>query len=229
MQGTQLSRRHVAARWTGAHVGVVLGAEGVVHRQTQLHASARHAGWVRALGDPATGIAVLALPWGRLAVVVGDDAIYPETFRLATLADAEVVALPFHVQEPWELRTGLVERAGENRLNVVAASRPTPHGAGAVINLPKDFTLWAAWDKPFDGVISHPDVDRVPAEPVTYLREVQPGAGGQPVRLARAPTSSTAGRGSSSDMFVAPAQGQPLTASRKTLTFSCNSVPLVGK
>ncbi len=158
----------------GAHVGMVIGAAGIVHRQTQLHRSARHASWVARLGDAATGIAVLELPWGRLAVVIGDDAIYPETFRLATLADAEVVAVPFSVQEPWELRTGLVERAGENRLNIVAASRPTPYGAGAVINLPKDFTLWAAWDKAFDGVISHPDVDLVAAEATTHLGEVSP-------------------------------------------------------
>ncbi len=170
------STAHVVASLpeAGGHVGVVIGANGVVHRQTQLHRSARHAGWQTRLADPATGIEVLELPWGRLAVVVGDDAIFPETFRLATLAEAEVVALPFHVQEAWELRTGLVERAAENRLNLVAASRPTPNGAGVIIDLPADFTLWAAWSKPFDGVISRPDVSAAECAATTMVGEVSP-------------------------------------------------------
>ncbi len=158
----------------GAHVGLLIGAEGVIHRQSQLHASTRHSSWQTELGDASEGIVVVDLPWGRLAIIVGDDALYPETFRLATLADAEVVAVPMQILEEWELATGLVERAGENRLNVVASSRPTEYGAGAVIALPKDFTLWAAWDKPFNGVISHPDVTIVPADSPVVLAEISP-------------------------------------------------------
>nr|BFE78276.1 hypothetical protein GCM10020093_008770 [Planobispora longispora] len=103
--------------------------------------SARHP-WA---GDLGIGLEVFSLPWGRLAIVVGDDAVFPETFRLAALRDADVVAVPFTPSEPWELRLGLPERAAENRLNVVAAGHDGPDGmAGAVLGLSPDFTLWTA-------------------------------------------------------------------------------------
>ncbi|MBS4751443.1 carbon-nitrogen hydrolase family protein [Nocardioides sp. zg-ZUI104] len=139
----------------GAHVGLVLGAGGVELVQPQLHASARHAGLAEPDGD---GIEVLEVPWGRLAVVVGDDALYPETFRLAALGDADVVAVPFTVAEKHDVDLLLLERAAENRLNLAVASRPHPeHGGGALIPLSGDFTLWGDWEGEFAGVISCPE------------------------------------------------------------------------
>ncbi|MBO2447869.1 carbon-nitrogen hydrolase [Actinomadura barringtoniae] len=132
-----------------AHVGVAVTADGVVGRQLQLHDSTRHRAWARTLGEELT---VLDLPWGRMAIVVGDDALYPETFRLAAIADADVVAVPFTALELWETELGLLERSAENRLNVVASSA----GEGLVLALPADFTLWTRWDGPFTGRISHP-------------------------------------------------------------------------
>ncbi|UFS97732.1 carbon-nitrogen hydrolase family protein [Nocardia huaxiensis] len=137
-----------------AHQGVLVHAEGVVGTQPQLHPTARHP-WLTAPGKELT---VFELPWGRLALVIGDDALFPETFRLAALAEADVVAVPFTPSEPWELRLGLPERAAENRLNVVAAG-VGPNGlTGGIHALSPDFTLWTAWSGPFTGVISHPDV-----------------------------------------------------------------------
>ncbi|MFF5081912.1 nitrilase-related carbon-nitrogen hydrolase [Actinoplanes sp. NPDC000266] len=136
----------------GAHTGIAVDARGVVARQPQLHAT-RGAG---PAGHSPTGkrIVPVDLPWGRLAVVAGDDALYPETFRLAALADADVVAVPYRAQEPWELALGLPERAAENRLNVVVS---TPYGQpAAVFGLSPDFTLWTRWQGPFTGRISTP-------------------------------------------------------------------------
>ncbi|MFI6817516.1 carbon-nitrogen hydrolase family protein [Nonomuraea sp. NPDC050328] len=111
-------------------------------------------------GDGPAGIHVL--PWGRLAIVTGEAARHPEEFRLAALADADVVAVPFTPREPWELRLGLLERAAENRLNLVAAGPDGPDGlAGAILGLSPDFTLWTAWQGPFTGRISHPLVTHV--------------------------------------------------------------------
>ncbi|MEV0612067.1 nitrilase-related carbon-nitrogen hydrolase [Nonomuraea sp. NPDC050404] len=105
---------------------------------------------------------VHVLPWGRLAVIVGAASRHPEEFRLAALAEADVVAVPFTPREPWELRLGLPERAAENRLNIVAAGQDGPDGlAGAILALPADFTLWTAWRGPFTGHISHPAVTHV--------------------------------------------------------------------
>jgi predicted amidohydrolase len=155
-----------------SHDAVLLGADGVLARQPQLHHVERHAHWVGALGD---ALAVHETPFGRVALVVGDDSIYPETFRLAALADADVVALPFSALEHWETGTGLVERSGENRLVVVAASRPGEAGASLVCDLPHDFTLWSPhWSAPFAGVISHPDVVRADAEPGVLHLTVHP-------------------------------------------------------
>lgn len=140
----------------GQHVGVVVGAGGVVHRQAQLHRSARHADAVTSLGD---SVEILELPWGRLAVVVGDDALYPETFRLVALQDADVVAVPFQPEKAVDLDPMLLERAAENRLNLVVAGRRTADvPGGMLVPLSPNFTLWGSgWERPFDGVISRPD------------------------------------------------------------------------
>ncbi|WP_244932119.1 carbon-nitrogen hydrolase family protein [Nocardioides sp. W7] len=136
-----------------AHVGLVLSAAGVVLRQRQLHSCARH-DWASDLGE---GLDVADLPWGRLALVVGDDALYPETFRLAALQDVDVVAVPFTTQAVTDLDPLLLERAAENRLNVAVASRRGEYGAGALYPLSTDFTLWASDRGPFAGIISRPD------------------------------------------------------------------------
>ena len=136
------------------HLGVVVGADGVLLSQPQLHASARHGHRVTDLGD---ALEVLVTPWGRLAVVVGDDALYPETFRLAALGDADVVAVPFSTAGAHDLDPLLLERAAENRLNLAVAARSTEHGAGMLVALSDDFTLWAPGRGPFNGVISRPE------------------------------------------------------------------------
>ena len=142
-----------------SHVGLLVNTEGEAGRQPQLHTVARHAAWAT---EPGEEVAVFDLPWGRLAIVVGDDSIHPETFRLAAIADADVVAVPFRPLEPWETGLGLLERSAENRLNVVAAGP----GEGLILALPADFTLWTPWEGPFTGRISHPIVTRADG-PVT--------------------------------------------------------------
>lgn len=164
-----LSVEAIAARLTGSqtlvvtsvvdgdrHVGLVVGADGVVAQQVQLHRSARHDSWVRELGER---LSVVETPWGRLAVVVGDDALHPETFRLAALQDADVVAVPFTAESGVDLDPLLLERAAENRLNLAVAGRA--RGAvpgGMLVPLSPNFTLWGSgWERPFDGVISRPE------------------------------------------------------------------------
>lgn len=163
--------RLLDAGW--AHVAVAVGAVGA-YEQVGLHRSARH-GWVEVVADGDEGIAVHDTAIGRLALLVGDDALYPEAVRLAAIAEAEVVALPFSALETWETRTGLVERAAENRVNLVAASRVRPAGRGVVLAADPDFTLWTPRDKPFDGRISHPLV-YASDEDGTGLAVVHPSA-----------------------------------------------------
>ncbi|MFB7719725.1 nitrilase-related carbon-nitrogen hydrolase [Nocardia sp. NPDC056100] len=153
-----------------AHEGLLLHASGIVGRQRQLHRTARHP-WLTLLGDELT---VFELPWGRVALVIGDDSIFPETFRLAAVADVDVVAVPFTPAESWELRLGLPERAAENRLNIVAAGS-APHGlTGEIYALSADFTLWTAWSGPFTGVISHPEVTALPPGALAVRATIRP-------------------------------------------------------
>ena len=143
-----------------SHDGILISKDGVILRQPQLHACGRHP-WATELGD---ALQVIDLPWGRLAMVVGGDAIYPEAFRLAVLQDVDVVAAPTKILEKWEVETGLLERAVENRMNVVVASEPSKAGTSMILALDKDFTLWTQWEKDFDGNINYPLITRAPNE-----------------------------------------------------------------
>ncbi|MEU0876327.1 nitrilase-related carbon-nitrogen hydrolase [Nocardia brasiliensis] len=161
----------LSVRDVDAHRGVLVNADGVVGYQSQLHPTERYP-WLTDLGNDLT---VFELPWGRMAIVVGDDALFPETFRLAAIQDTDVVAVPRSPSEPWELRLGLTERAAENRLNVVAAGTAESGGlVGAIYALSPDFTLWTAWSGPFTGVISHPVVTGVPSGSTSVRGLVRP-------------------------------------------------------
>jgi len=138
------------------HTAVYVAGGQLVGYQDQLHPCARHP-WA----TPDHRIKTVDLPWGRVALIVGDDALYPETFRLAALAGAQVAAVSFHAQETWELQTGLLERAAENRLCLVAATRPTPVGNSLITTLHRDFTLMTPWtERSYDGELSSPIVRR---------------------------------------------------------------------
>jgi deaminated glutathione amidase len=135
------------------HCGVAVNSSGVVLRQPQLHRVER-LGEVSVLGNELLSV---DLPWGRLAIVVSDDIVYPEVARLAALNSVDVVAVPYRMQEEWELRFGLAERAAENRMCLIAAS--IGDAACRIVTLPPDFTLWApSRERVFDGSINRPDV-----------------------------------------------------------------------
>ena len=150
--------------------GVLLGADGVVLRQGQLHASERYA-WSR-LSDR---VAVAELGFARVAVLNSDDACVPESFRLATLAGADTVVVPALPQEGWEMRTGLLERSAENRLNLLVAVQPGAFGASFATSLTKDFTLRTPWEqRKFDGWLSYPPQIRGEPHPGITQVEIHP-------------------------------------------------------
>ena len=134
----------------GTHTGILFNQHGVVLKQPQLHPCGRHP-WSR-LGN---ALNVFDCEWGCIALIVGNDAIYPETFRLAALQGVEVVAVPTQVLEEWEITLGFRERAAENRMNILVASST----ASAIYAITEDFTLWTEWrNRPFDGNINAPIV-----------------------------------------------------------------------
>lgn len=172
------------------HIGVLLSREGVLLKQPQLHRSERHAAWATKLGDE---LRTIDLPFGRLAIIVGDDALYPELFRVAAIRNVEVVAAPLQILEAWELETGLLERSAENRISVIAASRPSPAGASAIITGSEDFTLWTEWKhRPFDGNINYPLITRASNEPGLTRMTIYPANAGN--RLISQQTDLVDGR-----------------------------------
>lgn len=155
----------------GRHVGVLIGAVGVVFEQPQLHASVRHA-WSTLPGDR---LRTFDVAGARIALVVGDDAIFPETMRLAALLGAEVALVPFSALEAWETQTGLLERSAENRICVVAATRPSKVGTSLITTLWRDFTIMTPWTtRVFDGCITEPIVTRQSPEPGLVVATIHP-------------------------------------------------------
>jgi predicted amidohydrolase len=149
---------------------VLIGQSGIEGAQPMLHRCARHAWAV-----PGDALRTFDLPWGRLAMLAGDDAIYPEASRLAAIAGAEVLAISFAAQESWELATGLVERSAENRLCVVAATQGSPLGTSLITTLEEDFTVMTPWKhRAFDGLLSFPIVARADAGAAIFRTTVHP-------------------------------------------------------
>ena len=143
------------------HTGVLISKDGLIFEQKQLHPSKDS----RSSSNRGDNLNTFDLPFGRLAIIVGEDSIYPESFRLAAFQNAEIVAVPFDVQERWETEFGLLERAVENRFSVVAATRPNEtlgeFGSSLILTISEDFTLWTEWkSRPFDGKINYPIVHR---------------------------------------------------------------------
>jgi len=136
------------------HCAVLIGATGLELVQPQLHPSKRTA-W-SALGNL---VETVDLPFGRVAMTTSDDSIYPEMFRLLALAGAEIAITPVAPLERWELKTGLIERAAENRINLLAPCKRGPLGAGFAASLQTDFTVLTEWkDRSFDGLLSQPEL-----------------------------------------------------------------------
>jgi deaminated glutathione amidase len=143
-----------------AHVGVLISERGVLGRQVQMHACARHVSWQAALGDR---LVPFDLPWGRMVIAVGDDSLYPEVFDLATRLGADAVAVPCAPAERWELTLGLPARTAEYGLNIVASAHAGPGGGGVILVPVADPVLHAGRAGGFDGTLAEPAVARVPS------------------------------------------------------------------
>lgn len=136
----------------GQLAALLIDSSGVIHAQPQLHRTKRHA-WSN-LGD---GLQTCDLPWGRVAIITGDDSVFPELVKVAALESVHTLIVPFDIQERWEAEFGLLSRAAENRLCVVAATRSKSIGTGLIATLERDFTILTPWhQRQFDGMINNP-------------------------------------------------------------------------
>jgi predicted amidohydrolase len=146
---------------------VLISKNGVLLRQQRLHSDSTSFS-----GD---GVQSIDTAFGRLAVLTDKDIIYPETVRLAALQCVSTVLVPAKLEEEWEGRTGVVERAAENRVNIVLASQGAGDRASVIASLQKDFTIMTEWkNRPFDGLLSCPVVERAPDGDNILVAEIHP-------------------------------------------------------
>jgi len=145
----------------------LISKNGVILRQPQLHSASNNTG--------TDGVQSVDTPFGRLAVLTDKDIIYPETVRLAALQSVSTLLVPANLEEEWEGRTGVIERAAENRVNIVLASPGTGDRASVIASLQKDFTIMTEWkSRAFDGLLSCPEIERAQDSENVLVKEVHP-------------------------------------------------------
>lgn len=152
------------------HAAVLIGKQGLIFSQGQVHFSERCA-W-SALADSFDSV---VLPIGRIGLLVSDDSLYPESSRLLAMQSVQILAVPLMPLEGWELATGLPERAGENRMNLIAAAQACAHGNSIIGALQRDFTIFGEWkERKFDGVLTRPLLTKASATAGLTSAEIYP-------------------------------------------------------
>ncbi len=148
----------------------LIGADGLKLCQGALHRSERYA-----FSPLAAQVQTVDLGFARVVLLTSDDACVPEAFRLAALAGADTVVVPALPLEAWEMRTGLLERSAENRVNLLVAAQPGPFGTSFATALSEDFTVLTPWrERAFDGLLTLPPTLRAPAEAGVTAVEIHP-------------------------------------------------------
>ncbi|WP_170287389.1 carbon-nitrogen hydrolase family protein [Halioglobus maricola] len=164
-----------------ALAAVLVGADGLVFRQDQLHANARLPGL--SLADE---FKFCEVEWGRVCICTADDMRYPEIAKLAAIKGAHLLLVPGVPHPDWEAAWALPSRAAENRMCVVYSSEH-----GQIANLTADFTLMTSWrERSFDGYINQPLITRVRAS----VTEVQLNLGAAANKLMSEQTDLIADR-----------------------------------
>ena len=118
----------------------LVGPDGQIagrYRKTHLTADERE--WA----TPGTELPVFATPFGRLGVMAGFDALFPETSRCLGIKAADIVLWPAALREPFERELIAVPRAADNRIAVVLANRvDCPYPGGSLVIPPTGFPHW---------------------------------------------------------------------------------------
>ncbi|MGB0937316.1 MAG: nitrilase-related carbon-nitrogen hydrolase [Colwellia sp.] len=106
----------------GNHQAVLIGEEGIVATQPQLHFCNRYQ-WT-ALGDRLSTITI-PLEQGdiKLAMLTADDGNIPEMISVIAKSNAQLLLIPLDIQSPNEVSYHLLSRSVENRICIAAASR----------------------------------------------------------------------------------------------------------
>lgn len=107
---------------SGSHQAVLIGQQGIVARQQQLHYCNRHK-WSEL--SNALNIHQLRLEQGYIhfAMLTSDDVTMNHTVHQVSQGGGELLLVPFDIQEMSEVNCTLISRAIEHNICIVAASR----------------------------------------------------------------------------------------------------------
>jgi predicted amidohydrolase len=119
---------------------ILIGPDGgEIGRYRKTHLTAEERPWATAGDD----YPVFDTPFGRLGVMMGYDALFPEASRCLAAAAADIVLWPAAMREPFERELIAVPRAADNRVALVIANRlDCPYPGGSVVVPPTGFPLW---------------------------------------------------------------------------------------
>ncbi|MFT0877672.1 carbon-nitrogen hydrolase family protein [Rhodopseudomonas sp. G2_2311] len=119
---------------------VLIGPDGKeIGRYRKTHLTAEERKWAVAGFD----YPVFDTPFGRIGVMSGYDAVFPETSRCLAIGAADIILWPAALREPFERELLAVLRAEDNRVAVVLANRvDSPYPGGSVVIPPTGFPQW---------------------------------------------------------------------------------------
>jgi predicted amidohydrolase len=119
---------------------VLAGPDGQeIGRYHKTHLTAEEQVWAGA-GDT---YPVFETPFGRIGIMSGYDAVFPETSRCLAAAAADIILWPAALREPFERELIAVPRAADNRVALVLANRlDSPYPGGSLVIPPTGFPLW---------------------------------------------------------------------------------------
>ena len=92
------------------------------------------------LGDRRRHYPVFDTPFGRIGIMAGYDALFPETSRCLAAAAADIILWPASMRDPFERELIAVPRAADNRVALVVANRlDSPYPGGSLVIPPTGF------------------------------------------------------------------------------------------
>lgn len=118
----------------------LVGPDGrIAGRYRKAHLTAEERDWATPGGE----LPVFATPFGRIGIMAGYDALFPETSRCLGIEAADIVLWPAALREPFERELIAVPRAADNRMVVVLANRlDCPYPGGSLVIPPTGFPHW---------------------------------------------------------------------------------------
>jgi predicted amidohydrolase len=118
----------------------LIGTDGKeIGRYRKTHLTAEERKWAVAGDD----YPVFETAFGRIGIMSGYDAVFPETSRCLAIAAADIILWPASLREPFERELLAVPRAEDNRVAVVLANRTdSAYPGGSVVIPPTGFPMW---------------------------------------------------------------------------------------